>query len=82
MEKTNKQLVSDEELGKVTGGYIYNDKNAAEGQRWVVVDNNGNFYKRCETLKEAMIISRDSGFGGRLLTDEDLQELRETGTVI
>ena len=81
-ENKHMRKLNSEEMEKVSGGYVYCDRTAPSGQTWVVVDNKGNFQKRYETMLEAVSASKNSGFDGGFLDDDELQELRETGTVI
>ena len=79
MDETKK--LTDQEMKKVSGGYIYDTGDEDEEKRWVVIDNKGDVYKVCRGKVEALFVSKDNGFGKRIITTEELQRLRETGSL-
>ena len=79
MDETRK--LTDQEMEKVSGGYIYDTGDEDEEKRWVVIDNKGEVYKVCRGKVEALFVSKDNGFGKRIITTEELQRLRETGSL-
>ena len=75
-----KTPLTDQELKKVAGGYIYNNKND-EKNRWSVVDDKGNFHESFDNYKAAMKSAAENNWSVWVINDEELQELRETGHV-
>ena len=47
----------------------------------MVIDNKGEVYKVCRGKVEALFVSKDNGLGKRIITTEELQRLRETGSL-
>ena len=76
-----KKALTEEEIDVVAGGYIYDTGDEDEEKRWVVIDNKGDVYKVCRSKVEALFVSKDNGFGKRIITTEELQRLRETGSL-
>ena len=50
-------------------------------KQWVIIDLQGNVYKVCKGKAHAMVLSKEYGFGTRIITTEELQRLRETGSL-
>ena len=80
MEEEKKELTA-QEMENVSGGYIYDTGDEDEEKRWVVIDLKGNVYKVCKGKVHAMEVSKHDGFGTRIITTEELQRLRETGSL-
>ena len=76
----DKRNLTEQETEKITGGYIYNTGDEDEEKRWVVIDLKGNVYKVCKGKVHAMEVSKHDGLGTRIITTEELQRLRETGS--
>ena len=76
-----KRELKEQETEKITGGYIYNNGDEDEEKRWVVIDLKGNVYKVCKGKVHAMEVSKHEGLGTRIITTEELQRLRETGSL-
>ena len=76
-----KKALTEEEIDMVSGGYIYDTGDEDEEKRWVVIDEKGDVYKVCRCKVEALFVSKDNGLGKRIITTEELQRLRETGSL-
>ena len=70
-----------QEMEMVSGGYIYDTGDEDEEKQWVVIDLQGNVYKVCRCKVEALFVSKDNGLGKRIISTEELQRLRETGSL-
>ena len=70
-----------QEMDKISGGYIYDNGDEDDEKRWVVIDLKGNVYKVCKGKVHAMEVSKQDGLGTRIITAEELQRLRETGSL-
>ena len=79
MDETRK--LTEQETEKVSGGYIYDTGDEDEEKQWVIIDLQGNVYKVCKGKVHAMVLSKEYGFGTRIITTEELQRLRETGSL-
>ena len=79
MDETRK--LTEQEMEKVSGGYIYDTGDEDEEKQWVIIDLKGNVYKVCKGKAQAMVLSKEYGFGTRIITTEELQRLRETGSL-
>ena len=73
--------LTEQEMEKVSGGYIYDTGDEDDEKRWVVIDLKGNVYKVCKGKVHAMEVSKHDGFGTRIITTEELQRLRQTGSL-
>ena len=76
-----KRNLTEQETEKISGGYIYDTGNEDEEKQWVIIDLKGDVYKVCKGKAQAMVLSKEYGFGTRIITTEELQRLRETGSL-
>ena len=76
-----KRELTAQETEKVSGGYIYDTGDEDEEKQWVIIDLQGNVYKVCKGKAHAMVLSKEYGFGTRILTTEELERLRATGSL-
>ena len=80
-EMMEKRELTEQETEKIAGGYIYDTGDEDEEKQWVVIDLKGDVYKVCKGKIHAMEVSKHDGLGTRIITTEELQRLRETGSL-
>ena len=82
-DKTLNQI-SDEQLDKVAGGYIF-DASVLEcsdpARPWEVLDNDGDVLERCQTREEAAAKAKEFGYTTWEISWEEVQTLRATGFI-
>ena len=86
MDEIRKEKLSEEDLKKVAGGYVFNASvlNPDDEAPWQVLDQNGKEVARWKDYYWALIMDKfeDYSPGGNPieLTWEQVQRLRETGS--
>ena len=79
--------LSDEELGKVNGGYIYDthtiawDGNNAYNKYEVIDDTTGSVLQTVKSYSEAFRIAQQRGISTKQISKAQLNRLRETGSL-
>ena len=77
-------VLSDEQLEGVSGGYIFDASvltpNGSDLYPWEILDWNGNVVDRCASYVWAENLALERGYSCEELTWEQVQRLRETGS--
>ena len=77
LKRTELKLIGENELEKVSGGYVYGG-GILKGKKWEVIDDgNGNVLGRYETEKEAKKMAGKKSQSKKELSWKELCDLRE-----
>ena len=74
--------LGDEQVEGAAGGYLYYA--GAEngfGNQWQIIDGKGNVVCTHTSLEDAMDCAYVNSFSNKEITKEELQRLRETGSI-
>lgn len=81
MSDSQLKPLDDEQVEGVAGGYVYYSAESSFSDQWQVIDDKGAVICSHAFWEDAERCARDRGFSDREITWEELQRLRETGSI-
>lgn len=82
MSESPLKSLDDEQVEGAAGGYLYYDEDeTCFGDRWKVIDGKGGVVCSHAFWDDAIDCARERGLSDKEITLEELQRLRETGSI-
>ncbi|MBR2835769.1 MAG: hypothetical protein IKE43_08720 [Coriobacteriales bacterium] len=79
MSDSKLQLLGDEQVEGVAGGYLYFAERGSESSHWEVLDKNGDPVARFDSYYDAYYYAYNNGYTTNEINSQELEKLKTTG---